>query len=393
MTGQSVAAAAVRILAALATVNVTQTGTDQTQSPSSRYVLRWEQRGKNAIVTVSGIPASVREAVRKESWTQDRWSAILSVVTTRPSELNKGTPMSGRYSVTDVGFQFTPAFPLQPNVRYYAVFRPAELPQADPVAPVLEPFSLLRRSPRPTVVRQIYPTASLLPENLLKFYVHFSGPMNRGGIYRHIRLLGDNGREVDLPFLEIDEELWNPEMTRVTLFIDPGRIKRGVKPLEDIGPALESGKSFTLVISREWRDAAGNPLKQEYRKRFKVGPPDRTAIDPRRWRIQQPRAGTRNPLKADLGEAIDHALGLRLLQVMNQGDKPIAGKASLSEGERRWMFAPSSPWIPGRYSLVAATTLEDLAGNNIGKPFEVDVFKKVQRRLTSETVRLPFRVR
>ena len=32
---------------------------------------------------------------------------------------------------------------------------------------------------------------------------------------------------IELPFLEIDEELWDPAMMRLTLFIDPGRIKRG----------------------------------------------------------------------------------------------------------------------------------------------------------------------
>ena len=39
------------------------------------------------------------------------------------------------------------------------------------------------------------------------------------------------------------------------------------------------------------------------------------------------------------------------------------------------------------------TTIEDLAGNNIGKSFEVDLFEGVQRRLTNSTVKLPFEVR
>ena len=67
--------------------------------------------------------------------------------------------------------------------------------------------------------------------------------MSRGHIYDHIRLLDAQGAPVELPFLEIDEELWNAEMTRLTLFIDPGRIKRGVKPLEEIGPSLVAGQT------------------------------------------------------------------------------------------------------------------------------------------------------
>ena len=67
--------------------------------------------------------------------------------------------------------------------------------------------------------------------------------MQRGHVYDHIHLLGEAGKPVELPFLELDEELWDPEMTRLTIFIDPGRIKRGVRPLEEIGPALEAGKN------------------------------------------------------------------------------------------------------------------------------------------------------
>ena len=81
----------------------------------------------------------------------------------------------------------------------------------------------------------------MLPENLLKFYVHFSAPMSRGNIYDYIRLLNADGKQVELPFLEIDEELWDDSLTRLTLFIDPGRIKRGVLPLEECWTSTRSG--------------------------------------------------------------------------------------------------------------------------------------------------------
>ena len=93
--------------------------------------------------------------------------------------------------------------------------------------------------------------------------------MQRGNIYEHIHLCDSNGKPIELPFLEIDEELWDTTMTRLTLFIDPGRIKRGVLPLEEIGPSLEAGKRYTLVINREWKDGVGNRLKEEFQKKFK----------------------------------------------------------------------------------------------------------------------------
>ena len=44
----------------------------------------------------------------------------------------------------------------------------------------------------------------------------------------------------------------------------------------------------------------------------------------------------------------------------------------VEEAETRWVFTPRTPWEAGLYQLVAAETLEDVAGNRIGRPFEVD---------------------
>ena len=68
-------------------------------------------------------------------------------------------------------------------------------------------------------------------------------------------------------YLELDQELWDPSGTRFTLFFDPGRIKRGLKPREELGPALEENKQYALAISREWRDAKGNRLEEAFRKK------------------------------------------------------------------------------------------------------------------------------
>jgi hypothetical protein len=206
-------------------------------------------------------------------------------------------------------------------------------------------------------------------------------------------LRDEAGKQIELPFLEIDEELWDPTMTRLTLFIDPGRIKRGVRPLEDVGPALEAGKSYTLVIGSELKDGSGNPLKETFRKDFKVGPPDRDPPDPSTWKIQAPHTGTREPLAVTFADPMDHALAPRLIGVTGESGERIDGKAELEDQERRWIFTPNSPWRRGAYKLVIQTTLEDLAGNNIGKPFDVDLFEGVQRRLTTSTVEVSFEAR
>src|SRR2546425_7490559 len=110
--------------------------------------------------------------------------------------------------------------------------------------------------------------------------------MSEGDCYRHIKLLDAKGKAVDLPFLELDQELWDSEGKRFTLFFDPGRIKRGLKPREELGPPLEEGKTYAFVVDRDWLDAEGNPLKESYRKSFRVGPPDDSPPDPKTWVIK-----------------------------------------------------------------------------------------------------------
>lgn len=337
---------------------------------------------RKSFVEVSGLPPTQLDADAAE------WQRLLAVYA---GDVNGNLPpMAGRYEVQSGRLRFTPQFPLAPGITYRAVFRPEQK------SPITADFQLpASGGASATVVSQIYPSADLLPENLLKFYVYFSAPMSRGRIYEHIHLRESSsggGREIELPFLQIDEELWNPEMTRLTLFIDPGRIKRGVLPLEEVGPALESRKSYVLEIDRQWRDGAGNPLKESFQKNFRVGPPDREPIDPKRWQIQPPTADTRDALSVNFSEALDHALALRLITVTVESGERVEGKVALSEQEHGWTFIPANSWRRGRYNLVIQTTLEDLAGNNIGKPFDVDMLTGTQRQIAASTVKLPFDV-
>ena len=268
------------------------------------------------------------------------------------------TPMAGTYRTQRELVFFEPRFPLLPGIDYVAIS--GDLSAA---------YRLPPRAPGvATRVTVVYPTANTLPLNLLKFYLHFSAPMSRGDSYRYIKLLNEKGKAVELPFLELAEELWNPELTRLTLLFDPGRIKRGVKPLEDIGSALETDKRFTLEIAPPWKDGYGNPLLGAFRKRFRVGPADRTALQPSRWRLTPPRVGTREPLTVLFNEPLDHALALRLLRI-----RDTEGIVVLDNNEQRWRFTPADPWQKRRYVLSASPLLEDLAGNNIGKTFDVDL--------------------
>ena len=82
------------------------------------------------------------------------------------------------------------------------VFEPARVPTraTRKEAKLTQEILLSKPKTAPTVVTQVYPTADRLPENQLKFYLHFSAPMSRGDVYKHIKLLDDKGKPLDLPF-------------------------------------------------------------------------------------------------------------------------------------------------------------------------------------------------
>jgi len=367
---------------------------------SPKYSIRWafDPADTNKIrVEVAGLSASAVRELQQSDRKLSEWQQLLAVYAGQGDLMaDIGLPpMLGVYRVASNLLRFDPQFPLEPGINYRAFFHPDRLPGdsgkgSNAIMAVFKSPS--RQSTPSTVVSHVYPSAEVLPENLLKFYIHFSAPMSRGHIYDHLHLRDESWKEVEIPFLEIDEELWNPTMTRLTLFIDPGRIKRGVQPLEEVGPALQEGKRYTLVIDQAWQDGAGSRLKEPFEKTFKVGPPDRDPPDPRRWQIQPPKPESPAPLAITFSEPMDRALAERVIRVITDTGAPVEGKAGLEDQERRWNFVPSAPWKRGSYQILIEATIEDLAGNNIGKPFEVDLFENVQRRMTNSTVRLPFEI-
>jgi hypothetical protein len=359
---------------------------------AGEYSIRWTEKE----IEVSGLSAASLRALEKNDWTLAQWQRLLSVRADQSSLIaDMSVPaMTGAYTIERKNLRFTPQFPLRPGVKYRAVFRPEALPGKSTSALVI---SSTHSIPAPslsstTVVSSIHPLVDTLPENVLKFYVHFSAPMSGGGVYQYIELLDSNGNSVELPFLEIEQELWDPGMTRLTLLLDPGRIKRGLRPIEEVGPALQEGKSFTLVISKRWPDATGAPMKADFQKQFKVGAADRQSPVPTRWKLVSPKSKSRQPLAVTFDEPLDHAIAERVLHVTDSQGRRVAGTAKLQDEDRVWMFAPDADWKTGEHRLVIPTRIEDLAGNDIAGPFDVDV-SEGPRPAMDEVVRLSFTVR
>lgn len=301
--------------------------------------------------------------------------------------------IGGNYRVVADAVRFTPQFPLRPGMNYQVCFFPPSQRPGDTPTKFTKEISIPALPPtEPTRVTIIYPSASTLPENQLRFYVHFSAPMAAGNAYEHVKLLKANGEVVGRAFLEIGEELWDGSGQRLTLLFDPGRVKKGLSPRAQFGPVLESGQTYRLVIDKAWRDATSQPLVASFEKVFTAGSPLETAVDFKQWQITPPVAGTREALVIRFPRSLDRALLMRMITVADANGKEIAGQITLADDERRWEFSPTQLWVAGQFAVVVDTALEDSTGNNLARPFEVDVFEQVDKQPGPEFVRIPFTV-
>lgn len=354
-----------------------------------------DDSGKPVAFEVAGLTDDESAALARLPAGDDAWGRILSVYVAGSNARGDLPPLIGSYELSATTLRFIPKYALKPGLRYKVRFQPGAVskPQATEfpgnrqvVVYVTAPAA---ERGDPTKVVAIYPSADTLPENQLRFYLHFSAPMARGEVYQRVRLLDESGKPVAHPFLEIGEELWDQTGTRLTLLIDPGRIKRGLRPREEDGPVLEAGKKYRLVIDRRWRDASGHQLAESFEKRFAAGSPIEQALDASKWKIEPPAAASKKPLVVRFPAPLDHALLERTIAVESSGGMAIGGQITITDEEKTWQFTPDEPWRAGEHELVVDATLEDVAGNRIGVPFEVDQAGPIEKRVEAKVFRLP----
>ena len=246
-----------------------------------------------------------------------------------------------------------------------------------------------------TKIESVFPSSKTIPENTLKFYVHFSAAMRKGDIYQFLKLREQGGKDIELPFLEIEQEFWSRNSKRLTLLLDPGRIKRGLQPREEMGPILEAGKTYELVISGNWPDASGTKLAdgEDFVHTFKATEEDHGQPSLASWKIDAPKPGSREPLVIRFPDSLDSAMLLRSIQVFQDGkDQPITGKIKLSKQETFWSFTADEPWESGDYRIEVDPNLEDLCGNSVARQFDVDVFQKTESTNDVENAQLEFKI-
>ncbi|MEO0382490.1 MAG: hypothetical protein AAF234_02970 [Pseudomonadota bacterium] len=268
------------------------------------------------------------------------------------------SPIAGRYMADKGSVTFDPAFDLVTGQTYTVLTRVTG-------ADALTEFTLVAEgSFANPEVTAIYPSGPVIPENTLRFYIHFSTPMQPHMSVDFISLLDTDGTPDPAAFMTFTQELWNEDRTRLTLLMDPGRIKRGVATNLELGPALLEGQRYSITVAEGWPSANGQQELPRFEQHFLVSASLRELPNTDLWRITQPAARTLDPLLIAFDRPFDHQLAQTSIHVVGPDGQSIPGTVSIEDHERTWRFVPESPWPAQTLDITIDALLEDVAGNN-----------------------------
>jgi len=294
---------------------------------------------------------------------------------------NSNTPMIGKYRLRKDSLIFQPLFPFSFDLNYKVLLKGAA------------PFYFQRPKPKnkvPTFVKCIYPTLDTLPANLLKMYLSFSAPMSEGNAYENIHLLNAVGDTMVGSFLALRPELWNEDQTQLTIWFDPGRIKRDLGPNELLGAPLEKNQHYQLLINSNWPDKEGLPIQDSYQKHLVITAADRQQTATTNWTIKSPQQYTSKALSIQFDEPLDFATAKKAFTILDAHQHIMEGDIQLSLNETQLHFTPRKKWRPGTYSIKVSAILEDLAGNNLNRLFDRDLDREEEKRAEAAFYYLKF---
>ena len=266
--------------------------------------------------------------------------------------------VAGKFITKGEDFIFIPDFPLLDHITYTLV--------SDSDSHI---FSLKAKTNIAPVVTQIYPTATELPENLLRMYIQFSKPMKTVGNLENIKLVDENGMQIKGAIFNNVYELWDATQTQLTIIFDPSRVKTGLIANETLGRALQAGENVRLVVDH-LQDIYGQPMEHPYTKRFTVVKEDVIAPDTDLWEMELPTSNENAAFKLHFVDAIDEMSLLNRIKMYTDSGEVLKGMIHLKNEERTWEFIPEENWMPGKYLIKVNTRLADPSGNNLNGLFD-----------------------
>ena len=334
--------------------------------------------------------------IRRSARPADVLKSIFRVTVAQDSlPEDTGLPdVSGRYLLLEDEVQFFPHFPFERGMKYRFSFDPrsiGEMLTAEPFE-----FEFLIPSEQEeyplTEVRHIFPSSDCLPENLLRFYVCFSNPMQRGLALEQVSLLDSDAQPVADALFRAPLELWDRSMQRLTVLLDPGRLKRRVGPNVALGPPLKAGQRYTLEVASGMTDMYGRLLHMPLRKHFIAADPVREHISIDTWTILPPAKGSREALALFFPAPLDWALLFHTITIRSTDGSIIEGQVGVDQAETLWRFIPASPWTEGEYHIRVGSSLEDVCGNTITGAFDRSLRNGPNLVAEGEAASLTFRL-
>jgi hypothetical protein len=211
---------------------------------------------------------------------------------------------------------------------------------------------------------RISPQAKVLPANMLRFYMHFPRPGEAHFDRDQPWLLDEAEQVVQDPFLVLSQQLWSFDGRRLTVLMEPGRIKRGLGADPPHGPALVVGRSYSLVVTA---------LGQTARHTFRVSDPILEAIKETDWRIVSPAAGSLDPAVVRFDRVMDAPLCEDEIAVLTPSGEVVQTRLSIAPDGTTAQLVPSHPWRAGEYRFFASERLEDVCGNRLGEALDHDL--------------------
>jgi hypothetical protein len=211
---------------------------------------------------------------------------------------------------------------------------------------------------------RISPQAKVLPTNTLRFYIHFPRPgeahFDRGQLW----LLNEDEQVVRDPFLVLPQELWSPDGRRLTVLMEPRRIKRGLGADPPHDRALVVGRAYSLVVTA---------LGQTARHTFRVSDTVLEALNEADWRLVVPTVGSLHPVVVHFDRVMDAALCEDEIGVLAPSGEVVQTRVSLAAHGTSAQLVPSHPWRAGAHRLVVSERLEDVCGNRLGEALDHDL--------------------
>ena len=291
------------------------------------------------------------------------WPNILKVYTNHGQGFQQTQAVLGSYKFQHGTFGFRPRFPFEPGTCYQA---------AVPILSLAELHFCPELRSLQTTANQVtvYPTGKVVPANILRFYLYFDMPMRADNPYKHINLINSQGDTVSNVIYPAEPALWSSNQQRLTVLLDPGRVKRGLMANKQWGLAFAPGSEYFLVISKDITDQWGNSLTEDYVHPLLISETDYHSPDMNSWNITIPVINTRGLLKVEFDEPMDHAQCSRWINI-SLNDHILEGSWELGDNEMWAAFSPNTPWTAGAYQVMVYNKLEDRSGNSIRKPFEI----------------------